>query len=812
MAKKVIQAQMQQRRDTAANWAASNPVLLEGELGIVTDDPNLYKIGDGVTAWNDLKLRGFDGTLVQTTGDSENAAMSQKAVTSKLTELESEVANTESRVNASQKALEGRVNAEIEEFKDAVADQVDNYKPIVINGNVTNAADEEDITSEDNLLKLKDRSALNGMGYVILRKNKTFAEQVTKPNTIYEIRYDVDLGGATHTIPSGCILKFAGGSIKNGVLRGNATNIHADASVQILYNVTFDGLWEGFKASVRWFGAKGNGATDDTDAIQRAIDFALATRIPIMLGKGDYVTSSTITINDTLGIQAWTPMKGISLIGINSANTRILTKINDFSPVIYYKNYNNGTASRGMLLKGIGIRPYGENRQRFDGLLLENSMGNTYEDVDVTYARNGWHLTTKKDTSISEQNTGYCEQNQYHYCGASSCINCYLFDAGKGEDKMSSFHGNLFHLCDGSANDNYLGDDYVPCVLNLDSGYIYNCVFNIKTFVGSYKDSAGNSKDGILIRVNSFSGTNRGTITYEATGKAAKIVTGDNGGAYFLMRGSIYGFGTLDWSDYKPRSVGEIESYNDKGEPISYLTASSATLGYDKIFIDNLVPPRDMNNLSIFGNDLNLSSLEPHIENIWERSQCGIFPYVTSSGSREEGIVVAGQSDSGIASRLIGLDASNAMNLAEAVMGWWIYMSGSKFRSYAGGGVTDITFNNGVVGTAKLNVTESLQKNGSDVLVKSDFSTAVSANGTMKFPSGLRMAWTKISIPSGQSTKYPLISDFSFTEVFHVQLTPSSSSNSVTNRATLREATSSNLIIDCNFEEDAYVYAFIVGK
>ena len=91
MAKKVIQAQMQQRRDTAAQWAASNPVLLEGELGIVTDDPNLYKIGDGVTAWNDLKFRGFDGTLVQTTGDSENAAMSQKAVTAKLTELESEV-------------------------------------------------------------------------------------------------------------------------------------------------------------------------------------------------------------------------------------------------------------------------------------------------------------------------------------------------------------------------------------------------------------------------------------------------------------------------------------------------------------------------------------------------------------------------------------------------------------------------------------------------------------------------------------------------------------------------------------------------
>lgn len=100
MAKKVIRAQMQQRRDTAANWAASNPVLLDGELGIVTDNPNLYKIGDGATAWNDLKLRGFDGTLAQTTGNSENAAMSQKAITAKFTELESEVYKTTDMSNA----------------------------------------------------------------------------------------------------------------------------------------------------------------------------------------------------------------------------------------------------------------------------------------------------------------------------------------------------------------------------------------------------------------------------------------------------------------------------------------------------------------------------------------------------------------------------------------------------------------------------------------------------------------------------------------------------------------------------------------
>lgn len=92
MAKKIIQAQMQQRRDTAAQWAAKNPVLLDGELGVVTDNPNSYKIGDGVTAWNDLPLRGFDGNIVQTLGNSATAVMSQKAITEQVAEQNAKLA------------------------------------------------------------------------------------------------------------------------------------------------------------------------------------------------------------------------------------------------------------------------------------------------------------------------------------------------------------------------------------------------------------------------------------------------------------------------------------------------------------------------------------------------------------------------------------------------------------------------------------------------------------------------------------------------------------------------------------------------
>lgn len=47
------------RRDTAANWAARNPVLAQGEIGFETDT-RLLRVGDGATAWTSLKKVGVD--------------------------------------------------------------------------------------------------------------------------------------------------------------------------------------------------------------------------------------------------------------------------------------------------------------------------------------------------------------------------------------------------------------------------------------------------------------------------------------------------------------------------------------------------------------------------------------------------------------------------------------------------------------------------------------------------------------------------------------------------------------------------------
>ena len=57
---------MQQRRGTAAQWTAADPILAAGEIGYETDT-NQFKIGDGVNAWSDLSyfknLEDLGGTL-----------------------------------------------------------------------------------------------------------------------------------------------------------------------------------------------------------------------------------------------------------------------------------------------------------------------------------------------------------------------------------------------------------------------------------------------------------------------------------------------------------------------------------------------------------------------------------------------------------------------------------------------------------------------------------------------------------------------------------------------------------------------------
>ncbi len=57
-----------QRRATAADFAAANPILDDGEFGIEVDT-KIYKVGDGVTHWNSLNTPYIPSNIFTSRGD-----------------------------------------------------------------------------------------------------------------------------------------------------------------------------------------------------------------------------------------------------------------------------------------------------------------------------------------------------------------------------------------------------------------------------------------------------------------------------------------------------------------------------------------------------------------------------------------------------------------------------------------------------------------------------------------------------------------------------------------------------------------------
>ena len=98
----------------------------------------------------------------------------------------------------------------------------------------------------------------------LINKNVILNTDFNKENTVYIIRYDFDLGGKEIELPEGCVLKFEGGSLSNGILscNKNTTNevdknakIIAENSDYIFKNMEFLGRFDCI-VYAEWFGAK----------------------------------------------------------------------------------------------------------------------------------------------------------------------------------------------------------------------------------------------------------------------------------------------------------------------------------------------------------------------------------------------------------------------------------------------------------------------------------------------------------------------------------------------------------------------------
>lgn len=72
-------------------------------------------------------------------------------------------------------------------------------------------------------------------------------------NTIYVIQYDYDLDEQTVKVPSGSVLNFEGGSIRNGTINIGRGSLIKSENVKIIYNVQFTGNISNQFFNIDWF-------------------------------------------------------------------------------------------------------------------------------------------------------------------------------------------------------------------------------------------------------------------------------------------------------------------------------------------------------------------------------------------------------------------------------------------------------------------------------------------------------------------------------------------------------------------------------
>lgn len=189
-----------------------------------------------------------------------------------------------------------------------------------------------------------------------------------KTNTIYKITKDMDLEGSTLIIPVGCTLDFQGGSFKNGTIEGNGTAIQSELRRIFDDNIILEGMWNVKEAYPEWFGGKGDGVTDNTQAINNCIKYFTNT----------YISAGTYIINQIDDIPSFRTINGCGKKSIIQANPKMnLTN----SYLLRTKNGGSGiTFSNFVLLGGANST---ESNYKIGGIYLRSTSNDVNDQWDT---------------------------------------------------------------------------------------------------------------------------------------------------------------------------------------------------------------------------------------------------------------------------------------------------------------------------------------------------------------------------------------------------------------------------------------------
>lgn len=192
------------------------------------------------------QLADFDGVSINPKSVAKNiSTVDGGNVEAKLSDLDNRVSSQKADVDAARDEAIKEINDEVLSFNEGVTPEM--LSPATVDlinasggGTIINQPDDEDLKKETTqggteVMKFADKSfnsaQFSGLARKYLRKdissgtNPLTQDMVKDKNTIYHIQYAYDLQGATINIPDGCVIVFEGGSLENGTVNFNHSQI-----------------------------------------------------------------------------------------------------------------------------------------------------------------------------------------------------------------------------------------------------------------------------------------------------------------------------------------------------------------------------------------------------------------------------------------------------------------------------------------------------------------------------------------------------------------------------------------------------------
>ena len=178
------------------------------------------------------------------------------------------------------------------------------------------------------------------------------------------------------------------------------------------------------------FGAVGNGWTDDTEAIQKAIDSNLAVYFP----RGEYVINNSLIIDNK---KFW---------NLYAQDATIIYKGSDYAFRILNVMQSNIKIGYIIAENGGGIEFYSDSRESWNQYVVLdfNCIGAKTDCIHVETANEGWSnenqvyggrfLSGNNGVNIISRGINTLNGWKFYNCGIEGVDNGFLFDATEKED------------------------------------------------------------------------------------------------------------------------------------------------------------------------------------------------------------------------------------------------------------------------------------------------------------------------------------------------------------------------------------------